>query len=80
MKWRDHISTDPNVCHGQVRIKGTRIPVSVVLGSWKSCRSSFRLLRRSRYFISFGSSKTTASGFEACPHSKGARGNGYTIS
>lgn len=31
MSWREHISTDPNVCHGQACIKGTRIPVSVVL-------------------------------------------------
>ena len=31
MSWRDHISTDPNVCHGQACIKGTRIPVAVVL-------------------------------------------------
>jgi uncharacterized protein (DUF433 family) len=30
----DHLAlivTDPNVLHGQVRIKGTRVPVSVVL-------------------------------------------------
>lgn len=31
MPWQDHITTDPNICHGQVCIKGTRIPVSVVL-------------------------------------------------
>lgn len=31
MIWRDYISTDPNICHGQACIKGTRIPVSVVL-------------------------------------------------
>ena len=31
MSWRDHISTDPNLCHGQACIKGTRIPVSVIL-------------------------------------------------
>jgi uncharacterized protein (DUF433 family) len=31
MSWRDHISTDPNVCHGQACIAGTRIPVAVVL-------------------------------------------------
>jgi len=31
MEWRDHISVDPVVCHGQARIKGTRIPVAVVL-------------------------------------------------
>jgi uncharacterized protein (DUF433 family) len=31
MNWRDRISTDPAICHGQACIKGTRIPVAVVL-------------------------------------------------
>jgi uncharacterized protein (DUF433 family) len=31
MNWRDYISTDQTICHGQACIKGTRIPVSVVL-------------------------------------------------
>jgi uncharacterized protein (DUF433 family) len=31
MNWRDYIATDPNICHGQACIRGTRIPVSVVL-------------------------------------------------
>lgn len=31
MSWRERISASPAVCHGQVCIKGTRIPVSVVL-------------------------------------------------
>jgi uncharacterized protein (DUF433 family) len=31
MSWRDRIITDPNVCHGQACIRGTRVPVSVVL-------------------------------------------------
>ena len=31
MNWRDHITVDPNVCHGKACIKGTRIMVSVVL-------------------------------------------------
>jgi uncharacterized protein (DUF433 family) len=31
MTWRDVITTVPNVCHGLACIKGTRIPVSVVL-------------------------------------------------
>lgn len=31
MEWREHISIDPAVCHGQACIKGTRIPVAVVL-------------------------------------------------
>jgi len=29
--WRKHIAVDPVVCHGQACIRGTRIPVSVVL-------------------------------------------------
>ena len=30
-KWRDHVSVDPAVCHGKACIRGTRIPVSVIL-------------------------------------------------
>ncbi len=29
--WRDHITTNPTICHGQACIRGTRIPVAVVL-------------------------------------------------
>ncbi len=29
--WRDYIAVDPNICHGQVCIKGTRIMVSIIL-------------------------------------------------
>jgi uncharacterized protein (DUF433 family) len=31
MSWRERITTDTGVCHGQACIRGTRIPVSVVL-------------------------------------------------
>lgn len=31
MDWREYITTDPRVCHGKACIRGTRIPVSVVL-------------------------------------------------
>src|SRR5262249_24602779 len=31
MNWKDRISVDPNICHGKLCIKGTRIMVSVVL-------------------------------------------------
>ncbi|PYV18756.1 MAG: hypothetical protein DMG21_03975 [Acidobacteria bacterium] len=31
MNWRDRISVDPSVCHGQACIRGTRVMVSVVL-------------------------------------------------
>jgi uncharacterized protein (DUF433 family) len=29
--WREYITVDPNICHGQACIKGTRIMASVVL-------------------------------------------------
>ena len=31
MKWSDYITVDPEVCHGKVCIKGTRVMVSVIL-------------------------------------------------
>ena len=31
MDWRDRISVNPSICHGQACIKGTRVLVSVVL-------------------------------------------------
>ena len=31
MRWQEHITVDPNVCHGVACIRGTRVPVSVVL-------------------------------------------------
>ena len=31
MDWRDHISVDPNVCHGEACIKGTRVMVTTIL-------------------------------------------------
>ncbi len=30
--WRKYIESTPNVLHGKPRIKGTRIPVSLILG------------------------------------------------
>ncbi len=31
MDWRERIAVDPNICHGQACMKGTRIMVAVVL-------------------------------------------------
>lgn len=31
MDWRDHITVDPNVCHGRPCITGTRVVVTVIL-------------------------------------------------
>ena len=32
VKWRDNIVSTPDVLRGKARIKGTRIPVSLILG------------------------------------------------
>ena len=29
--WKNYIETKPDICHGKVCVKGTRIPVSVIL-------------------------------------------------
>ena len=31
MNWREHITVDPQVCHGKACIKGMRVLVSVIL-------------------------------------------------
>ncbi len=36
MNWRDHITVDPNICHGRACIKGTRLMVSVILDNLAS--------------------------------------------
>jgi uncharacterized protein (DUF433 family) len=33
MDWRDRISIDPRIHHGKPCIKGTRVPISVIVGS-----------------------------------------------
>ena len=31
MNWRDYITVNPEIAHGQACLKGTRVPVSVIL-------------------------------------------------
>jgi uncharacterized protein (DUF433 family) len=31
VNWRDHIDTNPKVCHGKASIRGTPVMVSVIL-------------------------------------------------
>lgn len=33
MRWQDHIAVNPAIMHGKACIRGTRIPVSVVLAN-----------------------------------------------
>jgi uncharacterized protein (DUF433 family) len=39
MDWRERISCDPEVCHGQACIKGTRVMVSVILDNLAANRT-----------------------------------------
>jgi len=32
VEWKNHITSDPEILHGKPRIKGTRIPASLILG------------------------------------------------
>jgi uncharacterized protein (DUF433 family) len=45
MDWREHITVDPNVCHGQACVKGTRVMVSVVLDNLAAGASHDEILR-----------------------------------
>lgn len=45
MNWKDRISVDPSVCHGQACIKGTRIMVSVVLDNLAADVSEDEILK-----------------------------------
>jgi uncharacterized protein (DUF433 family) len=45
LEWRDHITVDPNVCHGKACIKGTRIMVSVILDNLAAGLSTEDILK-----------------------------------
>ena len=44
MDWKEHISVDPNICHGKACIKGTRIMVTVILDNLAAGESPDRIL------------------------------------
>lgn len=45
MRWEDYIAVDPAVSHGQACIRGTRIPVAVVLANLAAGVSGAELFR-----------------------------------
>lgn len=45
MDWREHISVDPQVCHGKACIKGTRVMVSVILDNLAAGVTAEQLLK-----------------------------------
>lgn len=44
MDWRPYITTDPQIMHGAVCFRGTRIPVSVVLDNLAAGETPERIL------------------------------------
>lgn len=42
--WKDHIISTPEVLRGKPRIKGTRIPVSLILGYLAAGKSTGEIL------------------------------------
>ena len=42
--WKEYITSDPDILHGKPRLKGTRIPVSLVLGYLAAGRSADEIL------------------------------------
>lgn len=45
MDWREHITVDPAVLHGKACIRGTRIPVAVVLANLADGLSAAEIIR-----------------------------------
>ena len=45
MNWRDYIVVDPNLCHGRACIRGTRIPVSVILDNLAAGQTHEQILQ-----------------------------------
>jgi len=45
MNWRERISVDPEICHGRVCIKGTRVMVSVILDNLAAGETPEEIMR-----------------------------------
>jgi len=46
MDWEQYITSDPNVMHGAVCLRGTRVPVSVVLDNLVANETPERILEQ----------------------------------
>ena len=46
VEWQEHITIDPNVCHGKPCIKGTRIMVSILLDYLRGGETFSEVLRQ----------------------------------
>jgi len=46
MDWKQYITSDPNVMHGAACLRGTRVPVSVVLDNLAASETPERILEQ----------------------------------
>ena len=44
VKWKNYIASDPEILRGKPRVKGTRIPVSLVLGYLAAGQSADQII------------------------------------
>ena len=44
LQWKEHIVSDPEILRGKPRIKGTRIPVGLILGHLAAGKTSREIL------------------------------------
>ena len=44
VEWKDYITSDPEILRGKPRIKGTRIPVTLVLGYLAAGKSAEEII------------------------------------
>ena len=44
VQWKQHIVSDPEILRGKPRIKGTRIPVGIILGHLAAGKTSAEIL------------------------------------
>ena len=45
MNWTERISVDPNICHGQACVEGTRVLVSVILDNLAAGRTTAEIVQ-----------------------------------
>ena len=44
MEWQEHVTVDPNICHGKACIRGTRVLVSAILDNFAAGESKESIL------------------------------------
>jgi uncharacterized protein (DUF433 family) len=76
--WRDRISIDPTIHHGDPCIRGTRVPVSVIVGSVADGDSidailaAYPALTRDDVFAALKFAAEAVGRFDSIPLHKGA--------